>query len=117
MATYVVRLPVQTARLNELLGHWRKSARIKKRDRDTVAIACRSAYLPLALGKRRVSLEVVLGPRQRGADPDAWQKSLADAMVACGALVDDNRQGVEWAPVTYSRGPQRGMILTLEDVD
>jgi hypothetical protein len=114
---WAVELPGHTARLNELIGSWRKAARLKKRDRGTVALACRLARVPPAAGKRLASLHVVLGPRQRAGDPDCYFKSLGDALVACGALRDDNRQGVEWAAPTFSRGPKAGMVITLTDLE
>lgn len=113
---WTVTLSSHTARLNELIGSWRKAARLKKRDRLTVAAACRFCGVPPAAGKRRVSLHVELRPRQRAGDPDAYFKSLGDALVACGALRDDNRQGVEWGPVTYERKLRAGMVILLEDV-
>lgn len=111
----------QPARLNQLLsGHWSKRARLKRQDRDTVFLAASKGILEdglrFALGKRRVSLEITLAPRQRAGDPDAYWKSLLDALVHAGLLLDDNRQGVELGPVTFIRGPRRATTITLEDL-
>ncbi len=47
----------------------------------------------------------------------AFFKSLCDALVHAGALVDDNRQHVELAPVTFSRDPKVwGSVIRLEDL-
>ena len=104
-----------TAKLNQLMGHRFAAARLKKADRDLIALACRDA--PEATGRRRVRLTVVLGPRQRAGDPDCYQKSLVDALVHAKMLVDDNRQGVEWAPAAFDRGDAPGMVIVLEDIE
>lgn len=106
----------QPTPLNQLLnGHWAVAAKKKRADRDSVAIGCIQAGLPPATGKRRVSLQIVLGPRQRSCDPDAYWKSLLDALVWCKALVDDRRQCVELEPVRFGRGPVMGCVITLTD--
>ena len=102
--------------LNKLLGDWRRAATRKKQDRRTIGTAFKLVGIPLATGKRRVSLVIVLGPRQRGADPDGYFKSLLDALQACGALADDRRQCVELGPVSYERGPAAETRVMLEDL-
>jgi Holliday junction resolvase RusA-like endonuclease len=88
--------------VNQLLrGKW-TAHRLKKADREMVWAYAQGH--PKATGKRRVVLTIILKPGQRGADPDAFFKSLADALVQAGLLTDDNRQGVELAPVAYERG-------------
>jgi hypothetical protein len=42
----------------------------------------------------------------RAANPDAYQKSYLDALVHAGMSVNNNRQYVEIASVTFSRNPQ-----------
>jgi hypothetical protein len=104
-------------RLNQLLGHWHNRHRLKKADRETVGLYARLAGIPRARGKRRVSLVLTLAPRQRAADPDAFHKSLLDALTACGLLVDDNRQGCELGSVTFQRGRQKATTIILEDLE
>ncbi len=104
------------ARLNELLGHWSRGWRLKRRDRDIIALAARLQRIPVATGKRRVSLTIILAPRQRAADPDAFWKSTNDALVACGLLLDDNRQHCELGTVAFQRGTQMATEIVLEDV-
>jgi Holliday junction resolvase RusA-like endonuclease len=104
-------------RLNQLLGHWSTRHRLKKIDRATVGLYARMARIPHAKGKRRVSLVLTLAPRQRAADPDAWWKSLLDALVQAGLLVDDNRQGCELGSVTFRRGREKATTIILEDVE
>jgi Holliday junction resolvase RusA-like endonuclease len=104
------------ATLNQWDGrHWSVRARLKKADRDLVAWYAREQEIPKATGKRRVSLEIVLGPRGRKSDPDAYWKSVLDALVSCQALLDDSAKWVELGQVTFSRGP-RGSAITLEDL-
>jgi hypothetical protein len=92
------------------------AARRKKADAQMIAVYGRS--IPKAVGKRRVDLEIILKPKQRGGDVDAYNKSLLDGLVRCGLLVDDNRQHVELSQPTYSRGTEKdwGARIVLEDV-
>lgn len=106
------------ARLNQWDGrHWAVRAKAKQDDRIVIDLACRAnALVTQATGKRRVSLEIVLGPRQRGCDPDAYWKSLLDGLKHAGAILDDRKECVELGTVTYSRGPRKATKITLEDV-
>lgn len=115
---WVLEIPgFHPCRLNQLIGrHFAVVARLKRRDRDVIAFWARRACVPPAAGKRRVRLTITLGPRQRAGDPDSMWKSLLDACVHCGLLKDDNRQGVELAPVEFVRGPEMGMTIELEDI-
>lgn len=99
--------------LNKLLGHWARSSKLKKLDRGVIAYYF--ADIPKAAGKRRVSLEIVLGKGQRACDPDAYWKSLLDALVHAGQLVNDSPKWVELAPVKFSRSIA-GATITLEDI-
>jgi hypothetical protein len=115
VAVWTIELPCHTARLNELLRSVKARVRLKKRDRGLVLVACRNVSLPPATGKRRVSLQVTLGSGQRRADPDAWWKSLLDALRHAHAIVDDGPRWCELGPVEYARG-RVGMVITLEDL-
>lgn len=119
MATLKVQIPLwHPARLNQWDGaHWAVRAQLKADDREMVGIFCQQVGVPHAKKKRRVSLHIILAPRQRAADPDAWWKSLLDALVACGALLDDSPRWVELGPVTYERGMRKATAITLEDAD
>ncbi len=100
------------AKLNALYaGHWARRARLKKADRELVGIYARQAAIPPATGKRRVQLVLTLAPRQRAGDPDAYWKSMLDALTATGLLVDDNRQHVELAPVEFERGRAKATTI------
>jgi Holliday junction resolvase RusA-like endonuclease len=81
-------------------------------------VATYAHNIPKAQGKRRVSLHIILDKGQRAPDPDAFFKSLCDALVHAEMLVDDNRQHVELAPVTFSRDWQHwGTRITLLDLE
>jgi Holliday junction resolvase RusA-like endonuclease len=104
--------------LNKLLGcHWGTRSRLKRADADLVAVYAMRAGVPRATGRRRVTLRLTLGPRQRAPDPDSLWKSLLDALVRAGLLVDDDRFGVELGEVTFERGPEPATVIVLEDLD
>ena len=116
--THTVWIPAwHPARTNELLTvHWAAAGRRKRADKEMVAGYCKQADVLKATGKRRVSLTIVVKPKQRRADPDSHWKSLLDALVACGMLVNDSPKWVELAPVVYERAADWGTRITLEDV-
>lgn len=101
------------APLNKMSGHWATRHRLKRADREIIA----NSFIgqPKAKSKRLLRLTIVLGKGQRGCDPDAYFKSLCDALVHAGMLSDDSRQYVELAPVQYERG-EMASIIELEDI-
>lgn len=112
---HVIHIPQwRPATLNQLMGHWSKTHKLKKSDRQIIAHYCKDT--PKATGKRRVSLHISLKGRQQKADPDAYWKSLLDALVACGQLINDNDANVELGTVTYDREVQAGTVITLTEV-
>ncbi len=105
-------------RLNDLLGvHWGTAHKRKQADKEMVAAYARMAGITLAKGKRRVRRIITLGPRQRGGDPDCFDKSLLDALVACGALKGDSKEWVELMPVEYATGDEKATTVLLEDIE
>jgi hypothetical protein len=103
--------------VNELLhAHPMRAATLKRSDRDLVRGYAFVAGIPAALGKRRVSVELHGWPRGRLPDPDAVWKSLLDALVAAGLLVDDSARWCEPVPPTFVRSPRRRTVVTLESV-
>jgi hypothetical protein len=107
----------QPTTLNTLTNcHWATRNRLKKHDAAIIKVSCLGADVPQAETARRVSLEIVLGPRQRGADRDAYWKTTLDALVKCGALVDDSPAWCELGEVTYRRGERRGCVIVLENL-
>ena len=102
--------------LNELMGHPMTTHRKKTLDQSVVATYCRLCGVRPATCKRRVRLVLVFAKGQRCPDPDAFWKSLADALVQCGALVNDSRDWVEYLPVEYCRGDRKSSTIVLEDM-
>ena len=104
--------------LNKLIGcHWAVAHARKMADQRRIAEEMALAGVPEAVRvRRRVSLRVVLGPRQRAFDPDAPWKSLLDALVACRRLVNDSRQWMELGTIEFERGKARATVLVIEDV-
>lgn len=95
--------------LNKLVNsHWAVAHKMKNRDKVEVRYA--SNHIPKATTKRRVELVIELGKGQRACDPDAYFKSLGDALTACGLLVNDSHKWVEWSPVQYVRGKKKTTI-------
>lgn len=118
MSEYVIEIPNwQPTTLNRLLGgHWAKAARKKKSDARMVWAYAASAQVPKATCKRSLQLTIILAKRQRAPDPDAHFKSGCDALVRCGLLTDDNRQGVELLPIRYERSERKGTRIVLKDL-
>lgn len=118
MSRHVVEIPGwHPARLNQWDGrHWAVRARLKKADRKTVGVYARMAGVPVAASKRRVTVLIGLKPQQRGADPDAYWKSLLDALVSAGLLVDDSPGWCELAALEYRRGEGYGTTVILDDL-
>jgi len=115
MATHIITFSGVPVALNALFCHWAERSRLKRIDRQVIYLAAREAGVPRAPGRRRVSLDVRGWPGGRMPDPDAFWKSVLDALVAAGMLTDDDQAGVEMGHVILSRGGPR-TIITLEDL-
>lgn len=103
--------------LNELMGfHHMTVYKLKKRDKQRIALEKMVHGIPDAVHKRRVSLRIVLQGRDKATDPDANWKSLLDALVACRLLVNDSSEWVSLGEVEYERG-KRATVLTLTDIE
>lgn len=105
------------AKLNDLMGHWARAAKLKKADREKIAVAAVTQGIAPATGKRKVHLKIVLKPSQRGGDVDAYWKSTLDALVAVGLLKDDSRQWCELAPAEFERSSIEKTVITLTDIE
>lgn len=103
------------APLNQLLrGHW-KAHKLKKNDRELVHFYALQYDIPKAKGRRRVSLQITYCGRQKEYDSDNAWKSVLDALVRCGQLIDDNPKHVVIGPVIQTRGKTTSTTITLED--
>lgn len=104
------------ATINKLLNsHFMVAHKLKNRDK--VEVRYSSNHVPKATTKRRVELIIELGKGQRAADPDAYFKSLGDALVNAGLLVNDSHKWVEWMPVKYERGKKKTTIRLYDCTD
>jgi hypothetical protein len=118
MARYVLVIPRwQPPRKNQLMrGKLKTRMRLERVTRNIICGYCLLNRMPLAQGPREVRLTVVLGPGQRGGDPDSYMMALGDALVQAKMLIDDNRQYVRWAPTEYERGLERATRVELIDL-
>jgi Holliday junction resolvase RusA-like endonuclease len=122
VATYQVRIAHwHPATINQLMKSVGARIRLKKRDRKVIGDFLRvEARVPMAAGKRSVGVKIHLEPGQRRADPDAYWKSLLDALVTHGLLKNDSPDWCEVSPVEYDPKRIPGMMattITLEDID
>ncbi|MBY0527335.1 MAG: hypothetical protein K2R98_28320 [Gemmataceae bacterium] len=92
------------------------ASRRKRQDKEMVGTYSRIAGVPKAVGRRRVSLVVTLSRRQKRGDDDNWWKSLLDALVAAGQLVDDSPDWLERGSVAFQRGDPPATRIILEDL-
>jgi hypothetical protein len=118
MGIYTLEIPHwHPATVNALLRSVRGRIRLKQQDRQMVWSYCRLQQIPPAKGKRRVTLTIVLPPHKKADDPDAYTKSLGDALVQAHLLVNDSYLWVEWMPVRFERSPASwGTRITFEDL-
>ena len=89
---------------------------MKKADRESVAFAVALCGVPAATCRRKVSMLIVLPKGERTPDPDAFDKSLRDALVACGALKNDSAKWVAGEDPRFARGESLVTFVTLENV-
>ena len=105
------------AQLNQMQGrHWAVKHRLKKTDREIIGLAAKWYGIPTATRKRRLSVLIVLPKGKRRPDPDAYDKSLRDALVECGALKNDSADWVEGTQVEYARATRLVTFITLENM-
>lgn len=122
VSSYTVRIPNwMPTSLNKLLGNWRRRARLKKADQQMVAVYCHQAGVPKASGKRRVNVTILQPASTPGRmpDPDNLLKSLLDALVQAGMLVDDSSKWLTQGKVEILREPTVAALETvieLEDI-
>src|SRR6185369_1450814 len=74
--------------------HWSVAHRLRKQTVQLLGVYARLQQVPPATGRRRVSVEIVLAPRQRQPDRDAFDKLLLDALTGAGLLLDDSDRGL-----------------------
>lgn len=120
--TYVLVLPkVKLPLLNQVRGrHWSVAHRLRRGLTDLLALYARQQAIPPATERRRLALEVILGPRQKPFDADAPQKILLDACTQAGLILDDGACGLDGVvAVSFRRGTAQdwGCVLYLTDLE
>lgn len=101
--------------LNKLMTtHWAKAGRMKKVDRGMVAAYFCST--PKAIKPRQMDLHIYLAKGQRACDPDAYLKSLLDALVHCGALKDDSAKWCRIGAIEFTRADSPATRIVLTDL-
>lgn len=115
---HVLILPgVLPPTLNQLMrGKIQDRIRLGKSFRNILIARSLQQRIPIATGKRRVTIEVCYAKGQRSADPDAFYKSIGDSLVKAKLLKGDSRHWVEWGRVDYKRGELQHTTIYLEDI-
>jgi Holliday junction resolvase RusA-like endonuclease len=102
--------------LNEMAGyHWSVKARLKRQDVDMIAGYAMQAGLRKASCKRYVRIYFHGWHRGRRPDPDNLLKSLLDAMVQAGLLVDDSLTWCEWERPEIIQSTVKQTVITISD--
>lgn len=102
--------------VNKLMAnHWASANRLKRADTQMIAVYASKQGVSKANGKRRVQT-ILTVHKGRAPDPDNIQKSLNDALVKCGLLVDDSHVWLETMPVQIQRGKKKHTTIILEDI-
>lgn len=115
---YTVTIPNWTPpSVNRLLNvHWATGSRIKAGASQMIAAYCTYAKVPLADGKRRVSMHITKSGRGRLPDSDNLAKITFDALKTTGYIVDDSQKWLEYEPPVIVRGDKTQTVITLEDM-
>lgn len=114
--TWTLALPMVPMSMNvrERKSHW---IRAKELQQITTAVATLASEqrIPAALGRRSVRVTIHKTKRSRVADDpanrDSRAKSILDAMVATGLLLDDSDRWLEWEHV--HEGEKRDALETV----
>lgn len=102
------------ATVNQLLGmHWAKARTRKAADRQMIGVYAYKAGIPKATGKRHVKLTVIKSGKGRLPDPDAYFKSVLDALKNLGYIIDDSSQWVSWEQPIIERGKQTKTVINI----
>src|ERR1700688_2167962 len=103
--------------LNKLMGcHWGTASKRKNSDYLVIKEAALRWEMRRSSAYRKVKLTIYLRPRQRACDPDAYLKSLLDALVNAALIVDDSRTHGSLEPVEFVRSDRMATEIELTDV-
>lgn len=96
--------------------HWAKRKKEMDECKALVAAYALAQAIPKATGKRRVTVKLVLGRRNKVRDGDSSFKLILDSCTADGLLIDDGPRWCELMPLVQERGRERATIIILEDL-
>jgi len=118
---WTISLPMLPLSMNkrERTSHWVRSKELEQIT-QAVAVLAREQHIPPATAKRRVTVEIHKTKRSRVTDDpanrDSRAKSILDAMVATGLLVDDSDEWLDWQHVHEGdKRDQVETVITIED--
>ena len=121
MSQWSLTLPMIPASMNarERQSHWVRRRELQQITR-AVSVLAREQRIPEAQGKRRVFVTIHKTKRSRVTDDpanrDSRAKSILDAMVATGLLVDDSDEWLDWQHVHEGdKRDQVETVITIED--
>jgi hypothetical protein len=97
------------------INHW-KAGKIKHDEAMLIATAFRKAGATGAIGKRFLTMTLILTPRMRERDQDNVWKGVKDGLKRCGAVVDDSPKWLDHDKPQYERAETKATRLRLEDV-
>jgi hypothetical protein len=107
----------QPYRLNEFIDrHWYVAGKMKFEVATRLSEELRNAGFYAATGRRRVTVVIIKGPRQRSGDTDAYWKSLLDGLERCKAIRGDTMEWIKPVREDDERGPVKGIRIILEDI-
>jgi len=103
--------------INRLLGyHFGKVKKLKDKDKVALAASFLVSGIPKAKGKRLVGMTLYFPGKSGRGDPDNYNKSARDAMVACGLVVDDSDRWARFTEPVIEEG-KRATLITIEEID
>ena len=95
--------------------HWGVRHKLQRGQAAIIGVYALQQGVPKATGRRKVRLTVY--KPGKAPDADAYDKSLLDALVTCGLLVDDSQEWIEGRmEVVVIKSKQRRTLIRLEDV-
>lgn len=121
--TWTITLPLLPASMNQ---RERSSFWVRKKELDTITVLVKTIAaqmgIPVAEGRRAVTVTIHKSKRSRVRDDpanrDSRAKSVLDAMVKTGLLVDDSDKWLAWGGVI--EGPKRDSfetVIVFDDCD
>jgi hypothetical protein len=104
--------------VNKLLGrHHMSRHKIKQGDMQMIGVYFYNAKVPKATGRRHVAMDIYKSGGGRAPDPDNLFKSVLDALVKLGYLLDDSSKYLTSSWPEIYRAKQKKTVITITDLD